>query len=366
MNIEKILRKDGIEVISPLKYSTIQNLAKSVSEKMCKAFPELNIDYKELYDKLSSISMYYVTCPEGMSEANYLYKNSSIYFKFGLEDEDLEKYAVHEIIHYLQTCRDKKNYLVRLGLCDLSNYKIYGLALNEAAVQYMTSHVLQEPHETVKYYGISLSTNSSLIYPLLCSLISQMAFLVGDYPLFHSTLMGNSKFEDTFSDICGRQNFKKIEANFDTILFAEEKIIQLSNKLASASILRVKRIQNCIAKYKEIISSTYLKTQKLIYTSYFDANFNGLFNKDSISNFRNKLYNLKPLLGTVESDTSFDDYYLDMMIKLDEKDNFLKDSTYLVPIAKKSAFLLLLNKLKCLFKKAGNGSQADTNIRRNL
>lgn len=57
--------------------------------------------------------------PDGFAEANYFYKNSSIYFKSGISVNELEKFAVHEFIHYLQEIKDKKGNLVKLGLCVL-------------------------------------------------------------------------------------------------------------------------------------------------------------------------------------------------------------------------------------------------------
>ena len=66
--------------------------------------------------------------------------------------DDLEEFAVHECIHYLQEVKDKRNYLIRMGLCDYTEFKIYGLGLNEAAVQLMASKVNGIPKEYVKYF----------------------------------------------------------------------------------------------------------------------------------------------------------------------------------------------------------------------
>ena len=70
-----------------------------------------------------------------------------MYFKQGLKLEELEKFAVHEFIHYLQEIKDKKGHLVRLGLCDFGELKICGMALNEGAVQYMASKALNTEQE---------------------------------------------------------------------------------------------------------------------------------------------------------------------------------------------------------------------------
>ena len=81
-----------------------------------------------------------------MSEANYFYKNTSIYFNEKIDIDDIEEFAVHECIHYIQEIKDKKNNLIRMGLCDHSDFKVYGLGLNEASVQLMASKVIGRRH----------------------------------------------------------------------------------------------------------------------------------------------------------------------------------------------------------------------------
>ena len=76
--------------------------------------------------------------------------------KYGITREELDEFAIHECIHYLQERKDKKNFLIRMGLCDYTEFKIYGLALNEAAVQLMASKIIGIKKEFVKYFGINL------------------------------------------------------------------------------------------------------------------------------------------------------------------------------------------------------------------
>lgn len=139
MSVESDLRKDGIEVIEQLDTLTINSLARNISVKLCDTFPEYGLDQNELFIKLSRLDMYKAKMPEGMAEANYFYKNTSIYFNEHIAPEDLEEFAIHECIHFLQEVKDKRNYLIRMGLCDYTEFKIYGLGLNEAAVQLMSS-----------------------------------------------------------------------------------------------------------------------------------------------------------------------------------------------------------------------------------
>ena len=162
MSIESDLRKDGIEVIKKLDTLTINSLAKNISSKLCNTFSGMGLNERNLFIELSRLDMYIAKMPEGMSEATYFYKNSAIYFNEHIPAEDIEEFAVHECIHHIQEVKDKKNYLIRMGLCDYTEFKIYGLALNEAAVQLMASKVNNIPLDSVKYYGIEFDTTTQL------------------------------------------------------------------------------------------------------------------------------------------------------------------------------------------------------------
>ncbi len=177
MSIETDLKKDGIEVIEILDTLKINSLARNIAKKICEAFPNYGFTQNELFIELSRLNMYRAKMPEGMAEANYFYKNSSIYFNQHIADEDLEEFAIHECIHYIQEVKDKRNYLVRMGLCDYTEFKIYGLGLNEAAVQLIASKINGIPKDYVKYFGISFETTSPSYYPLECCLVNQLAYL---------------------------------------------------------------------------------------------------------------------------------------------------------------------------------------------
>ena len=195
MNIEQELKKDGIEIIGRLDTLSINTLAKDVSDKICKTFPKAHFVPSQLFIELSRIPMYIARMPEGFAEANYFYKNSSIYFKSGIPLDELEKFAIHEFIHYIQEVRDNKGNVVRLGLCDFTEFNTYGLALNEGAVQLATAKVLNQNVDIVKYYDISLPTTSPTYYPLLCNLVQQLAYLVGNDALYESTLLATEQFQ---------------------------------------------------------------------------------------------------------------------------------------------------------------------------
>lgn len=366
MSVESDLRKDGIEVSEQLDTLTINSLARNISVKLCDTFPEYGLDQNELFIKLSRLNMYKAKMPEGIAEANYFYKNTSIYFNEHIAPEDLEEFAIHECIHFLQEVKDKRNYLIRMGLCDYTEFKIYGLGLNEAAVQLMASKMNAIPKEYVKYFGISFETISPSYYPLECCLVNELAYLVGEDILFESTLKSNDVFKKTFINLTSPKAFISIQNAIDDILFAEEDIIKLNNKISQIDD-RNKKVDNMIQKIDELkneIKLTFLRTQNLIVSSYFDKAFTKISNLEELENYRRKLYNFKDFLGYAEGYTFFNDYYVEKMAQLEHKYNVLENGgieTALYSNLKKDNKLIALFKAirKLLFGK--NTSQVKEN-----
>lgn len=321
MNVETELKKDGITVVRKLDTLTVNTIARDIAEKLCKTFPEQNFIFQNLFIALSRIPMYLADIPAGFAEATYFYKNSSMYFRNGLDLENLEKFAVHEFIHYLQEIKDKKGNLVRLGLCDYGDFKICGMGLNEGAVQLMAAKANGSQEEIVKYYGISLPTTSPTYYPLLCNLVKQMAYVTGEDALYDSTFYGSVMFKEKFASLCGINSFLKIQNNLDKILNVEEKAIKLDNKLladdceGSKAHKIAKKIENCKAKIKDL----FFETQNLIYTSYFNTQFSKIYTTADIDEYRVRLYNYKNFIGISENYTDFNDFYINKMMDLDNK-----------------------------------------------
>ena len=327
MSIESDLKKDGIEVVGKLDTLKVNSIARNISNRLCETFPEYGLNQNELFIKLSRLGMYIAKMPEGMAEANYFYKNTSIYFNEHIPFEDMEEFAIHECIHFLQEVKDKRNYLVRMGLCDYTEFKIYGLALNEAAVQLMSSKIIGIPKESVKYFGINFETTSPSYYPLECCLVNQLAYLVGEDILFESTLNSNDNFKNTFIELTSEKNFYSIQNAIDDILSYEENIIKLNNKIVQIDD-RNKKVDNMLKKIDELkneISLTFMRTQNLIISSFFDKQFKCISNLEELENYRKKLYNFKDYLGSCEGYTFFNDYYVEKMADLEHKYNVLEN-----------------------------------------
>ena len=352
MNIEKDLKKDGITIIKPLDTINVILISKFVAEKLISAFPFYGFNYDKLYIKISNIPMYIANIPKNMGEASYFYKNSAIYFKDGLSIEEMKKLSIHEFIHSYQVVKDKKNLLYRLGLCDFTGIKVKGMALNEGAVQLIASKALKDEPQTVKYYDIEFLTNTPHCYPIICNLVNQMSYIIGENVLFDSTFNSNSKFTKAFITLCGEKCYDTIQNNLDKILFLEEKISLLSLKIEEGNLNESTSINYSmkIAKFKESIRNIFFKTQDLILSSYFNKAFNNLYSAQEIEDFRKKLYNYKDIIGSTENYSFFNDYYIDMMTKLDEKYDSLENIELSLVTYKRSIMQIIFDKLRSITK----------------
>ena len=336
MSIKSDLKKEGIEIIKPLDTLKINLIASKVSTLLTNFLSYLHLDYKKIFIKLSRLNMYIAKMPEGTTKAKYFYKNSSIYFDENIDLDNINNSILHECIHAIQDYRDNKNNLLRLGLCDFMDTKLPGMGLNEAAVQLLTTHCLKAPKSLEKYYGISLSTTSPEYYPLECSLIMQMAYITGINYLYDSTLFSNTNFEDVFISKTSKKAFLKIEKNIDKIIYSQDELAKLYADLENTVTVDNKFVKtnNKIRKLKENITNTYIETQNLIMTSYFNTAFDKLITPQNIESYRNQLYNYKNYIGVVDNYNFYNDFYINKMIKLEQKyleiDNF--SNTSLVPI----------------------------------
>lgn len=365
MSIESDLRKDGIEVIKKLDTLTINSLARNISSKLCKNFSGMGLNERNLFIELSRLDMYVAKMPEGMSEATYFYKNSAIYFNEHIPAEDREEFAVHECIHHIQEVKDKKNYLIRMGLCDYTEFKIYGLALNEAAVQLMASKVNNIPLDSVKYYGIEFDTISPSYYPVECNLVSQLAYLVGEDVLFSSTLNSTDDFKNKVAQLTSLKTYYDISNSLDKILDSEENIVKLNNKILQIDDRnkKVDMIVRKISNLKDSIKSTFINTQNLIISSFFDNSFNNISTLEDVENYRKSLYKFRDYIGVTDNYSFFNDYYIEKMNQLEHKYNIIENGgieTALDVQSKQQNFFITL--WKALKKLVGSAFGAKDNV----
>ena len=331
------LKKLGIEVIEKVKDIDVVDIANQVSSKLIITFPKSNLDFMNIYTILISTNMYYANIKENMSKANFYYKNSNIYFSKEIDIENIDEYLFHECIHKIQEHKNKKNKLTRMGICEINELSIKAMALNEAAIQYITTKCLENNEKIINIYDISFVTKSNY-YPILTSLISQIALLIGDNILVDSTINSNEDFKIEMIDEFGEKNYVLIERNFEEILNSKNEIL---NNGENVEILSKK------------IKQMYLKTMNLIYTSYFD-NLLCRINTEIEAEFAiQKLIYYNEFIKENSGYEDFLIYFDKMKLKFENKKNEIKNSMALVVI-KQNKILNIFKRLKKLFINPNN------------
>lgn len=350
MSLNNELRKEGIEVVEKLNTLTVNSIATNIAQKLVNTLPDQNINYHELFMKLSRLTMYIAKLPNN-SAAKYFYKNSSIYFSEKADLENLSDVIIHECIHAIQANINNKNKLIKLGLCDFKDIKLSGMALNEAAVQLLTMKCCNSKFDTVKYFDIEFSTNSPDYYALECNLVRQMAYITGEYVLYNSTLYGNDDFKNKFIALTSEEDYEIIKNNINSIMYLEDKLHFILEKVQHSEIVtpEIARLMKKSAKIKANIKRGFLVTQNRIFTSFFDNLFDSLYSPKSFENFRNALYTYRNFIGVSDDYTFFNDYYITKMANLEDKYNNVSNTPLaLVPIKKETLFEIIIRKIRTL------------------
>lgn len=323
MSINATLKKEGIEIISTLNTLEINKIASKIAEMLCSTFPEHNLNQSDLFVAISRLNMYIAKMPYGSAKAKYFYKNNSIYFSEDMDLDDLHTLAVHECIHFLQEVKNKRGKLIRLGLYTLQG-KSSGMALNEAAVQLMASKATHSKIDTVRYYNMNLTTESPDYYPLETAIVRELAYFTGTYPLFHSVLNSNDVFKNTFIAKSNEKAYNLIEYNLDLLCHYQEElsicIYNLENCSENdASLNKIKILSNKIEALKAIILKLTLEIQNTIIYYCFNKEFDYIKDIESLKAFQKHLYNFKDLIIDTEGYHYYNQFYCDMMNRLEEK-----------------------------------------------
>ncbi len=350
MGIKRDLKREGIDIIGKVDTLTVNSLSKNIANILSKTFPELNLNSRQLFMRISRLNMYFANLPNGIS-AKYFYKNKTIYFSKDIKMEHIVDVAIHECIHYLQEKCEKNGDIVCLGLCDYTDGNLPGIGLNEAAVQLMASKCIEAPYENEKYFGIEISTNTPTYYPLECALVNQMAYLIGYDVLYDSTLNANQKFKKQYISLTSENAFYTIQKNIDILIESQERIEILYANLQKydADEVYMRKTTKEIDDLKTKVRKTFLDTQKLIITSYFDNTINLAYTSKLIENYRNKLYLFKDLLGLVEGDSFFNDYYINKMVELEKKYDMDNNEVRELVVVKNNFISVIIRKIKSLF-----------------
>lgn len=317
-------KKEGMEIKSQLDVAQVNKIANVVSERICSAFPEHNLNKFDISNIISNIDMYIAKIPENSSIARYSYNTNSIYLSDNLDLNNIDTLVIHECIHAIQEIRNNRGKLIKLGLFDLNHHK--GEGINEASVQLMASKATNSITDTVKYYNLEFKTESPLYYPIETALLNQIIYFIGSYPLFHSTIHGNNIFKNTFIAKCNKNVYEKIENNFDLLLRYEEVLGKYSAKLNSCknNSSKSNNLFKKITYIKSQIAQITIKTQNIILENCFNCEFDLIRDKDSLDTFQKRLYNFSKILISTDSYDFYNEFYCQMMNKLEEKRELIK------------------------------------------
>ncbi len=368
MNVNSILKREGIEIKSKLDITQVNKIAQIIAQKICETFPEHNLDNHALFDTLARLDMY-IAQMSADCVAKYFYKNNTIYFSNKMNLDNLDTLAIHECIHAIQEVKNPRGKLLKLGLYDVTTNK--GQGINEAAVQLMAVKASQTQADYVKYYNMDFYTQSPLFYPIETALINQIIYFTGSYPLFHSTLHSDHIFKNTFIAKCNEKIYHTIEANFDLLIHYESCLALAFSKLTSYSenqtnLNKIKKINAKIDSIKSLILKLTISTQNLILEHCFEAEFDAIRDAQSLNRFQQRLYEFNELLINTDSYHFYNSFYCEMMNRLEEKRelikqygvlNYLNDlQTDLLDLERDhfglKFFRRLFDKLKLLFEEA--------------
>lgn len=325
MNSSRALKKAGITIVRPLSVLEVNKIAAIISDKICSTFLEHNLIKSELFVALSGIPMYFAEFKD-CSAAKYDYKNDSIYFKSGTDFDKIIVPAIHECLHFIQAVKNNHGKLQRLGLYEVNKSKDNGMIINEAAVQLMATSTIngENNKESVKYYGLEFNTESPNYYPIECSLVRQMTYFTGTYPLYHSALYSDDIFKNTFIMKSSKETYIEISRNLEQLVKLQENVHSELSYIAgldddASNSKRAQTAKEDVLILKNQITELTLDTQELILTSCSYSDLNFVRDLQDIKEFKNKLYKFQKYLFVTEGYNFYNEFYIKMMEELDKK-----------------------------------------------
>ena len=333
MKIEKKLKKLGIKETKEFTQEEKNIVANNVTVSLIMAFPVLKIEQENILNKIQNANMYYAKIDENLPKINYIYENHKIYFDEDIDINKLTDSMVHEIIHYIQDIRKKKDKLDKIGLCNFNELSFHGLGINEGAVQYISAKTINNNYQTINKEGILLRTISPNYYPILTNLIEQIIFLLGEDELVKAVILNDNNFENTF--------FNTFEEN-------AQRIINLFDEIINYNVKNEDKLEE--------IKSMYIEAQDLIMRTYFDINLKNITTEEEVDLFSKKIENYLELTGKIEINGNYynncDNYKSTFMNKLDKKLIKIheKTSKMALTVVYGGRLSRLFNKIKALFK----------------
>ena len=285
MKLKQTIKEYNIQDVREISEKDHIGLAKIVSSKITSKFGF--IDYLYIYNKMLDAKIYIVKIPEDITKAIYVYDEDTLLIDESESLTNISQKLLYECVHAVQDVRDKNGNLQRLGLYNFSPLSADSIALNEVAIQYIVARVFEVPNKETTKFDVIANTYDEITYPLICNIMKQLIFVIGEKTLIKSTIYGQEDFVIDGYDAIGRNNFVSIEHNLDKMLYLEEEI---------SYILSQDKTDEVEERQKKIVDF-YIDCQKIILKVYFDRLFNRIDMLIDISYFRAKIEEFEKLIG---------------------------------------------------------------------
>lgn len=339
MSIKTILKNEGIDIVRELNTKEVKTIAKDIAIKLCLAFPEHNLSRNNLCEAFSKVKMYLANLPKDFSGAKYILENNSIYFNSTLPFEEIPNTAMHECIHFIQHYNSNSHFGLSLAQ--------KGIAINEAAVQMMASEANMHETVDVKYFDISLRTNSPDYYPLECALLNQITYFTGTYPLYNSVLFSNDIFKNTFITKFNKKLYSFVIKKLDALLNLESELNSYIEELSYETNEKAISNLNKIINYKkQKITNLFFQIQNYIMKSCFNCEFNKTRTLEDIHEFKNQLYNFKNVIGSNSNYSFYNNFYCSMMNAVETKKDYIKEYGSISLPSKECTALMIIDSKK--------------------
>ena len=315
------LKRYNIKPIRKLEVDEVEYIAEVATKKMEAMIPEFS--GKNMYEKIKNATIYLADIPDNYTKVNYILSTNSIYIRGEENIKKIDKIMFHEIFHYIQCVKNTagEGMPERMGLCRFKEYRIKGLALNEAAIQLIISMIFEEEQESNKYFGIEVKSIHNKYFPILCALLQQIIYIVGDIPLVTSLLDNSDNFQIAFEEFAGERAYDFLMSSFDKMMKARDKIIE-NNRLINEQNLKdskKKLLDNQTKIYVKEIQNHFFAIQKLCYTEYFNRIFRKTKNAKELNEVKKEIERYYSHIGIINGEDDFMKYIQKKLNKLNKK-----------------------------------------------
>lgn len=302
MNFNKLSKTEGLSNFQKFSEFQVNKLCTNISKSLSTLFKDYGLTEDYLYNVLKSLNMYSANFNEQNISAKYHFKSNTIFVNKNLDLCCPDPVVIHECIHFLQS-EIEKGKVIRMGLYNVKSYKNKGLALNEAAVQMITSQVTGIKPASLTYFGLKFTTPSPDYYPLETALLRQMTYFTGTYPLFYSTIYSTNLFKDVFSNITSKKLYEDISCNMNKLMELQDKFLKIQEEDSDNN-----EKENIKDAFKRDIQWIVQNTQRNIFKNAFKKQFRKIQNLQDIKNFRTSLLNFNNYLIEIPEDNSFEQF----------------------------------------------------------